>query len=84
MIRTLLLLGAGAWLLSRRADAAPPPNDTPGEPALHIVKLGESLSSIARDELGNLDRWPELATLNNLSPPYIIRPGQQILMPADY
>lgn len=44
----------------------------------YIVKEGDSLSKIARDQLGNLEMWPLLASINNLSAPYTIYPGQRI------
>lgn len=50
---------------------------------LYTVKAGESLSIIARDELGELARWQEIAYINSIVPPYLIRPGQVILLPVD-
>ncbi len=51
--------------------------------ASYVVKPGDSLSIIARDVIGDLSRWPELAMLNQLSSPYIIEPGQVLQLPAD-
>lgn len=51
--------------------------------ASYVVKSGDSLSIIARDVLGNLARWPELAALNAIEAPYTIYPGQVIELPAD-
>jgi len=48
---------------------------------IYRVKSGESLSVIARDVLGDVDRWPELAFLNGLSHPYFIYPGQILELP---
>lgn len=50
---------------------------------LYRVEVGESLSSIARDVLGDMERWPEIARLNQLNPPYIIHPGELMLLPDD-
>lgn len=50
---------------------------------IYTVKSGDSLSSIARDVLGEMDRWPELAYMNQLVAPYIIRPGMILAMPRD-
>ena len=50
---------------------------------IYRVKSGESLSSIARDLLGNLERWPEIAFLNGISHPYIIYPGQVLELPDE-
>ena len=50
---------------------------------LYTVREGESLSVIARDELGDINRWPELAYINSLSAPYTIFVGQTIMLPVD-
>jgi len=58
------------------------------------VKNSDTLVLIAARELGNFERWPEIATINNLQPPYIgavgqspvsglAIPGQQIFLPVD-
>lgn len=49
----------------------------------YIVQAGDSLSIIARDELGELARWREIAYINSINEPYTIRPGQVILLPVD-
>jgi LysM repeat protein len=49
----------------------------------YTVKSGESLSIIARDELGDIARWREIAYINSLSAPYVIQTGQTILLPVD-
>lgn len=36
-----------------------------------IIRIGDTLMDIAARELGNFDRWIEIATLNNLQPPWI-------------
>ena len=50
---------------------------------IYTVKPGDSLSKIARDVLGEMERWPELAYMNQLVAPYIIKPGMILAMPAD-
>jgi membrane-bound lytic murein transglycosylase D len=47
----------------------------PPEPTVHIVKPGDTLSSIARRYRTTVDR---LVRLNNLKNPKLIRPGQRI------
>ena len=42
----------------------------------YVVRPGDSLSIIARDILGDMSRWPELAEQNAIEPPYAIYPGQ--------
>lgn len=49
--------------------------------ATYTVVAGDSLSRIARDQLGDLTRWPEIARLNHLSAPYIIFPNQTLQLP---
>lgn len=48
---------------------------------LYRVQVGDSLSKIADAELGNMEFWPVIADLNKLMPPYIIHPGELILLP---
>lgn len=45
------------------------------------VKSGDTLSIIARDVLGDMSRWPDLARLNNIVSPYTIFPGMQLMLP---
>lgn len=45
------------------------------------VKSGDTLSIIARDVLGDMSRWPDIARLNNLVSPYTIFPGMQLMLP---
>jgi len=47
----------------------------------YTVKSGDSLSSIARDELGNINLWPTLASLNRINAPYVIQPGEILDFP---
>ncbi len=49
----------------------------------YIVKPGDSLSIIARDQLDDLSRWRELAYMNSIEAPYVIQPGQIIMLPGD-
>lgn len=50
---------------------------------IYRVKSGQSLSIIARDVLDDIERWPEIAFLNNLSHPYFIFPGQILELPPE-
>jgi len=43
--------------------------------------LGEDLASIAARELGDADRWVEIAELNGLRDPQAISPGQVLRLP---
>ena len=47
----------------------------------YIVADGDTLIHIARDQLGNERRWPEIAKLNRLAEPYALDVGQRLTMP---
>ena len=49
--------------------------------AKYTVVAGDSLSKIARDVLGNIDLWPQLAKWNFIDAPYTIFPGQVLSYP---
>ena len=53
-----------------------------GTTKTYTVKAGDSLSKIARDELGDMSRWKEIASLNGISSPYTIYPNQKLKLPA--
>jgi LysM repeat protein len=44
----------------------------------YIIKSGDSLSKIARDSLGDITLWVEIAKLNKIASPHKIYPGQVI------
>jgi len=48
----------------------------------HVVKPGESLSSIAAQWYGSAAKWPTLASANAISAPYTLRVGQILLVPV--
>ena len=50
---------------------------------IYKVKSGESLSMIARDLLGDINRWPEIAFTNAIRYPYLIYPGQVLELPPE-
>ena len=62
------------------------PGDTPMDPPprIYIVQSGDTLSSIAREKLGDADRWPEIFALNGdvISNPDRILPGQVLVLPS--
>ena len=47
----------------------------------YTVVEGDSLSKIARDVLGNVNLWPEIAKLNNINQVDLIFPGQLLKLP---
>jgi nucleoid-associated protein YgaU len=51
----------------------------------YVVHLGDSLSLIAKRELGEMERWPELYELNRtaIADADLIHPGQKLALPAE-
>jgi len=47
----------------------------------YIVRYGDTLISIAKEELGKESRWPEIARLNNVHLPYRLFVGQRLRLP---
>ena len=61
------------------------PSDPPGNtPVIYKVRRGDTLSAIARRELGDADRWREIFELNRdvIDDPDEIFPGQLLALPA--
>ncbi len=56
-------------------------NYTCNKKSIYIVQKGDSLSIIAKRTLGNLDRWSEIASINELKHPFIILVGQRLYLP---
>lgn len=56
----------------------------PAQPkrATYVVRSGDSLERIARRELGDGARWREVAELNGIKNPNLVRVGQKLAMPA--
>ncbi|HET6358882.1 peptidase M23 [Streptomyces sp.] len=60
-------------------------NPTSGSPSsrrARTVVAGDSLQSIAYQELGGAAAWRAVAELNGLSDPWRLRPGTQVLLPG--
>lgn len=49
-----------------------------------LVMKGDSLPEIARRELGDGRRWPEIAALNRLADPDRIAAGDELRLPCDF
>lgn len=47
----------------------------------YVVKIGDTISIISRDVLGDMERWPEIAAINNIENPNLILPGQVLKLP---
>jgi nucleoid-associated protein YgaU len=58
---------------------------TPTESADHtksyMVKLGDTLSSIAAAEYGDSAKWRPIASANRIDNPRVLRPGQVLVIP---
>ena len=63
--------------------AAPNPTPTPAAPRTYTVVAGDNLSKIAKNLLGNANRWREIHQLNadTVKNPDQIRPGQVLKIP---
>jgi LysM repeat protein len=48
----------------------------------YTVQRGDSLSKIAQRELGDPNRWREIAQANGIRDPNMIQPGQRLVMPG--
>ncbi len=90
----LLSLGNPGDLYSRLPDVLPPDSKTVGyELKVHLgpcavfacreykIKPGDCLESIARHELGDPRKVPELVLLNPKVDPAKLRPGQMLVLP---
>ncbi len=51
-------------------------------PATYSVVQGDCLYNIAKRQLGNAERWPEIASLNGIASPYTIYPQQILKLPS--
>jgi LysM repeat protein/DNA-binding SARP family transcriptional activator len=69
-----------------------PTGQTDAAPGGHVVAPGETLWSIAEDELGDGERWPEIFDHNDgrrfadggrLTDPDLVRPGWDLHLPGD-
>ena len=58
------------------------PLGAPNAGSAYVVQKGDSLWRIAEKTLGDGRRWKELAALNNVRNPDLIRPGQVIRLPG--
>ena len=90
-VRNIVLSSArlGAPLRKSAAAVAPAVAPAPAPapaPVIYVVKPMDSLSAIAKHELGSSARWPEIYKIpaNRTTigrDPGIIRPGQRLIMP---
>ncbi|MCB9685648.1 MAG: transporter substrate-binding domain-containing protein, partial [Alphaproteobacteria bacterium] len=57
--------------------------EAPVEGKVHVVKAGETLSLIAKEELGSVDRWTDLwkANQSRFPNPHLIDVGDKVVIP---
>ena len=48
----------------------------------YLIQPGDTLGKVAARQLGDVERWRELAELNQLSRPYLIFVGQKLQLPT--
>ncbi len=48
----------------------------------YVVKSGDTLMKIAKEQLGDANRYMEIVNLNNISDPDIINPGEKFKLPS--
>lgn len=63
-------------LTAQPAQAAQP------QGGAYVVKRGDNLSKIAARELGDPNRWREIAAANRIRDPNVIQPGQRLVIPG--
>lgn len=51
------------------------------KPRRYIVKKGETLKSIAKKVYGDVSAWREIARVNDIKGPRILRAGQVLSIP---
>ena len=71
----------GAVTITTPEDPVVPPPAPKPKKWSYTVAASDTLIAIARGQLGDPERWPEIAKLNNLVKPYAIHVGQKLSMP---
>ena len=63
-------------------DDAEERTDNTVAPSTYNIVKGDCLYNIAKKQLGDASKWPEIAKLNGISSPYTIYPNQVLKMPS--
>ncbi|PZO64770.1 MAG: peptidoglycan-binding protein LysM [Paracoccus denitrificans] len=84
MEKLILAVGNIKGIAKVEAELPPAAPGTPTDPVFHAVKKGENLSAIAKEYLGDANRYREIFEANKpmLSDPDKIYPGQSLRIPA--
>jgi LysM repeat protein len=79
-----LLANANTVAAANTAAVKPAAVTTPAPAGSYTVKPGDTLSGIAKDQLGDAERWPEIYDLNqaSIADPDLIYPGQTFKLPG--
>ena len=75
---------AAAAAARERREEAEREAEAEAEARKYTVKAGDSLSAIARDQLGDMKRWPEIYELNKAvigNNPDLIQIGMELVLP---
>jgi nucleoid-associated protein YgaU len=69
---------------SGSSSTAPAPDGTPPE-KVYVVQRGDSLSKIAKNEYGDVNKWKLIfeANKDQIKNPDLIQPGQTLKIPAE-
>ena len=75
---------AGAQQSSSQTQSAPQPNPAKASLKTYTVKSGDTLSEIAKRELGSANKYMDIFNANRdqLNDPDLIKPGQVLKIPA--
>ena len=64
-------------------DGVLPAPPVPSAHAVHTVRPGDTLALIARERLGRMSAWREIARLNGIDDPASLEPGQRLRLSDD-
>lgn len=87
-IRSPYIIHPGQVLITKKpaaaAQTAEPAQTTPAQQTgVHTVITGDTLWSIAARTMGSGAKWQKLADANGIKFPWIIRPGQVLVIPRE-
>ena len=81
-ISNLNQIAAGATLQLPNGGGPTPANNGQQQSGSHTVQRGDTLWDIAQRQLGDGNRWQEIAQANGITDPQGLQPGQQLTIPG--